>query len=113
MSREKLLSRLSVRLTHLVDSSDAELNTLLEKLRHSIKDNTGEQGLHRLSEKLASLMLVHDDKPTSGVNGSSMGDYALEFSQSIKSLQVDKPHRKKLSTLADQLVATTQVEEQL
>lgn len=113
MNREQLLSRLSLRLTHLVDSSDSELSTLLEKLRHSIKDEADEPGLQRLSEKLASLMLVHDEKSASGVNSSSMGDYALEFSQSIKSLPVDKPHRSKLSALADQLVATKQVEQQL
>ena len=109
MSREELLSRLSVRLTHLVNSSDSELNKLLEKLRHSIKADADDAALTRLSERLTSLMLVHTEPPA----GGSLGDYALEFSQSIKSLQVDKLYRSKLLTIADQLVATTEVEQQL
>lgn len=113
MDREALLSRLSVRLTYLAGSSDAELNDLLEKLRSSIKDESDTSGLNRLSDRLTKLLLVHQEKPAVETNNLSMGEYAQEFSQSIKALPLAKPYTSKLAVLAEQLASSSQVDQQL
>ena len=113
MDREALLGRLSVRLTYLAGSSDAELNDLLEKLRSSIKDESDTSGLSRLSDRLTKLLLVHQEKPAVEANNLSMGEYAQEFSQSIKALPLAKPYVSKLAALAEQLASSSQVDQQL
>lgn len=112
MDREGLLSKLSIRLTHLADSSDKELNAQLEKLRAALRDGLDAAQIERLYDQLAKRMLLKEEE-SNKKPAARGGNFSAQFARDIKALPVDKAHRSSLAKLADQLVASRQLEDQL
>lgn len=115
MDRETALTKLSIRLTHLSEGDNPELSNLLKNLRQSIKNGDAEAELNRLSDKLARLMMARGESTSSPSSATSQptSDYAADFAASIKSLEVSKPYRSKLDSLANQMASAPQLEQQL
>ena len=120
MDRETALTKLSIRLTHLSEGDNPELSKLLKNVRQSIKNGDTGAEVDHLSDKLARQMMARDDtksspspSPSSTTSKLPVGDYGAEFSASLKSLQVAKPHRSKLDKLADKIAKSPELDQQL
>mgnify|MGYP003625915097 CR=1 FL=1 len=111
MGREEVLSKLTIRLSHLVDTADPQLHADLEKVRKSLRGEINESELRRISDRLAKQLLQNENAQSSGP--VSIDGFASEFATSIKAIEVDKSHRKDLARLADELAKTKRLETQL
>ena len=115
MSREDALRKLGIRLSHLAENSDPELSSLLDKLRQLLRKGADEKALNRVGDALARKMIAKETVAGGSVSAgnASLGSAAQEFSQSIKALNVDKSYRAQLGKLADNLVKTDELNQQL
>ncbi|MCB1667021.1 MAG: diguanylate cyclase [Porticoccaceae bacterium] len=115
MSREDALRKLAIRLSHLAEGSDPGLPPLLDKLRLAVRQGADEVVLNRFGEVLAKKMAALETAPpaTEVVETTSLGTMAAEFSESIKSLNVDQEYHPELMNLADSLVVNNDLNQQL
>ena len=114
MSREDALRKLAIRLSHLAEGSDPELNPVLDKLRQAVRQGADEVVLNRVGDILGKKLIAMEAAgPASVSTPASLGQDAEEFSRSIKSLKVSKAYKDKLSSLADGLVKSGELNQQV
>lgn len=111
MHREKLLSTLSIRLSHLADTGSPELVKELEQLRLTLRNGMNETEIQRISEKLARhMLLTESEKPESS---KTTVPFATELAQDIRALAKNSPGKSMLIKLADDLQTADSLDEQL
>ncbi|MCB1679672.1 MAG: diguanylate cyclase [Halioglobus sp.] len=111
MDREEVLSKLSIRLTHLIESRDDELNAQLDAVRRSLRGNADQAELHRISERLARRLLRNE--AAAPEPPAALQTFCAEFAGNLKALELDRAPRAQLHKLAEQLAGAAQLEEQL
>jgi len=106
------LTRLIVRLTHLVDDCDHDVALLLKKLRHTLKNGCDSTDIDCLSDELARHMILRSEASVKSRADSAPASIK-DLVAAIRSLQVDKGLRPKLDGLADRLSGAPDIEQQL
>jgi diguanylate cyclase len=109
MSREDLLSKLAIRLSHVAEGTDPKLDKLLDQLRHSLRAGINEADISRLSQQLARQMILLEEN-SSQEPAPAVGAIAAELAQSIKSLPLDKSHRPDVLKLAERVAGSASPE---
>ncbi|MEZ5529465.1 MAG: GGDEF domain-containing protein [Porticoccaceae bacterium] len=106
------MTRLIVRLTHLVDDCDHEVVLLLKKLRHTLKSAYDITEIDRFSDELARHMILRSEASVKS-RADAAPAAVKDLVAAIRSLQVDKGLRAKLDGLADRLAGAQDIEQQL
>lgn len=114
MSKEDTLRRLGIRLSHLIDSNDKQLDQLLDALRNDLTDDASVRELEQHSSTLAKQVLLQQQRAQEASNGGlSLDEFGTEIARAIRALRFDVDSNQKLGEVARRAQSANKLEQQL